>query len=1042
MLKRYDLLTMVEKRLSKRVGADEVNKLIPAWYFDDLHRIANTNIALMMAHGARSELKASAKRRKQLEKIATVPESARDIAGFLSVPQDIAAKIKVTLDETYTKDYWQKHAKGTQSWLKKTLTKSIKNGWTPEETSKFIRDDSGGAFGLTSARRIVRTETTGAINGGNHIVRQVDIADGIIQGEEWLATLDQDVRPEHYEAHGQELKLVGGQWVTVKGAKQLNTGQRVFIVGDERARFPGDPNLSAAMRINCRCTTVPVVDLNAPIVPQAIPQPDAPGVPSLPKPPRFKKPPKRRVSREALEPPVPTIEPPAFVDVKTIEPLGDDFVSGLSKDAKTIRSAYLKQTKPSYTVTKMLDDAVNEGDSVYAVFDSKTGAIRGAARVTQEANWNSVKQLHFEGDADIPVKNVMLDLWKNASQVNKAGVRFKGSPIATKQYNDDVLEFIGAKYREQTEDWYISDKVAQEIFENADETLTFKQLQAGKSLPKATQKAKVVELKPPPPPPEPVAPPPVEPPASAPTVKPAKAPIKAVDELPDAVDADEVADRLVGNVEKGFPEDLDGLKRVKNLGGSTGAELVEDASGRRFVLKKGNSREHIVEEFVAERAYRQLGVSVPRSTLYRDGSGDIWKLSEFVNGRELGALSKAELAAIESQLTDGFAADALLSNWDVIGLSQDNVLIDGAGKVWRIDVGGSLRFRAQGAAKADTFKDTVGELWSMAERKDASSYPIFKSANYERRIESAKKLLETVKTKAKRQKFLDTFDDPWLRAKMDRRLASLENIVESTEEFVSDSWKWDYVSDVQRHRVGLQDSGVAQFYDQKMKHRSVTLVDQDGKDWDSLRGRGDSASKKFGEYLDANGGSVVEFERWCTYQASNSWKKICQAYKVLIAESREVAVDSYYWGGYGHDIALKHLATELAGKQAEARQTLAAVHANTYEMLKRMDFKNNNRKKGTINLIRTLNRADIESEYNVRLVPGTKGALIKEGAAESTSVFRHTKVYGDTITRRVVPHTRVINTYFLERPNGYRMFAGDAENEFLAVLEGLKLDVR
>lgn len=50
-------------------------------------------------------------------------------------------------------------------------------------------------------------------------------------------------------------------------------------------------------------------------------------------------------------------------------------------------------------------------------------------------------------------------------------------------------------------------------------------------------------------------------------------------------------------------------------------------------------------------------------------------------------------------LAEGADVDAMLGNWDVIGMAADNILVDKDGKPWRIDNGGSLSFRAQGGKK-------------------------------------------------------------------------------------------------------------------------------------------------------------------------------------------------------------------------------------------------------------------------------------------------------------------------------------------------------
>lgn len=163
-----------------------------------------------------------------------------------------------------------------------------------------------------------------------------------------------------------------------------------------------------------------------------------------------------------------------------------------------------------------------------------------------------------------------------------------------------------------------------------------------------------------------------------------------------------------------WPE-LSELKVVKRLGGSTGAQLVKDLEGRFFVRKEGNSAEHIRSEVAADLAYQALGLEVPKVKLY-DGKT---KLAELVKGETLQeALAKAtpaEAQLIIAKVQRGFVADALLANYDVIGLGMDNILVDPSGQVWRIDNGGSFDFRAQGARK--TFGPEVTELKTMRDAK-------------------------------------------------------------------------------------------------------------------------------------------------------------------------------------------------------------------------------------------------------------------------------------------------------------------------------------
>jgi hypothetical protein len=165
-----------------------------------------------------------------------------------------------------------------------------------------------------------------------------------------------------------------------------------------------------------------------------------------------------------------------------------------------------------------------------------------------------------------------------------------------------------------------------------------------------------------------------------------------------------------------WPQDLGGFGYVKNLGGSTGAKLVEDASGRRYVMKRGADPGHLLEEAACDDAYRALGVAVPESRIYSDAEGRPVKVARFVGGKTLAGLEAAGAAGgAKEQLRRDFAADALLGNWDVTGLEHDNVIVgEDDGVAYRIDNGGSLRRRAMGAPKpSSAFGAAVTELHSM-----------------------------------------------------------------------------------------------------------------------------------------------------------------------------------------------------------------------------------------------------------------------------------------------------------------------------------------
>lgn len=167
----------------------------------------------------------------------------------------------------------------------------------------------------------------------------------------------------------------------------------------------------------------------------------------------------------------------------------------------------------------------------------------------------------------------------------------------------------------------------------------------------------------------------------------------------------------------GFPSDLTTLKYVRGLGGSTGADLVEGPDGKRYVRKQGASAEHLQEEAYADNVYRAAGIDVPKFRLYDTPDGPV-KLSEFVEGKSMHDVlqmggKQAEDARLAAQ--KGFAADVLLSNRDSVGMVYDNMLVDKSGKVWRIDNGGSLRYRAQGAKKSD-WGDNPKDFYTLRDK--------------------------------------------------------------------------------------------------------------------------------------------------------------------------------------------------------------------------------------------------------------------------------------------------------------------------------------
>lgn len=221
-----------------------------------------------------------------------------------------------------------------------------------------------------------------------------------------------------------------------------------------------------------------------------------------------------------------------------------------------------------------------------------------------------------------------------------------------------------------------------------------------------------------------------------------------------------------------FPDAPTG-KVVQSLGGSTGAQLIESPqTGLLYVRKSGSSPAHLREEYATDASYRALGVATPDSRLYDTPQGPV-KLSAYIEGSQtLGAyLSTAtpeQRTAILNQIRGGFVADALLANWDVVGLSRDNILVKD-GIAYRIDNGGALRFRAMGALKTGegAFGPKVLELKTLLDpAKNPQTAEIFKGISDAEIASQAKAIL------SKREELLSVTPEE-LRSTMEARLEDL-----------------------------------------------------------------------------------------------------------------------------------------------------------------------------------------------------------------------------------------------------------------------------
>ena len=148
-------------------------------------------------------------------------------------------------------------------------------------------------------------------------------------------------------------------------------------------------------------------------------------------------------------------------------------------------------------------------------------------------------------------------------------------------------------------------------------------------------------------------------------------------------------------------------QNTQYLGGSTGAVHHTMPDGRQVVVKRGAHPAHIQNEYDMIRYLNALGVGVPHASMHEDKDGNPLMMTEYEE------LSRMPLSMDRSRLRQDFVPQALIANWDVLGMNMDNVLIRPDGTPTYVDVGGAGPYRAQGAPKGDAFGPRVEELESM-----------------------------------------------------------------------------------------------------------------------------------------------------------------------------------------------------------------------------------------------------------------------------------------------------------------------------------------
>lgn len=154
-------------------------------------------------------------------------------------------------------------------------------------------------------------------------------------------------------------------------------------------------------------------------------------------------------------------------------------------------------------------------------------------------------------------------------------------------------------------------------------------------------------------------------------------------------------------------ESMDHWVQTGPQAGSNPGGRFKDADGVEWYCKFPKDDDIAKSEVLAANLYGLAGVTGQDAKLVSKG-GKLGVASRWEDVKK--ASSPAALAAVDG-VKSGFAVDAWLGNWDVVGMGLDNLQIGADGNAIRVDAGGSLEYRAQGGKKA--FGNVVTEIESL-----------------------------------------------------------------------------------------------------------------------------------------------------------------------------------------------------------------------------------------------------------------------------------------------------------------------------------------
>ena len=184
------------------------------------------------------------------------------------------------------------------------------------------------------------------------------------------------------------------------------------------------------------------------------------------------------------------------------------------------------------------------------------------------------------------------------------------------------------------------------------------------------------------------------------------------------------------------------VKTAGPAGSNEGGFYTDPKTGDQYYVKVPKSEAHARNEVLASALYEEAGVKVGRIYLGKDANGKTVLISPIVDGSSPDFNSKKSDPDVRSSAQEGFAVDAWLNNYDAVGLVYDNMITVG-NDVYRIDPGGALLFRAQGADKKNQLTPEVTQIDTLRDPSvNKTMADIFGDMTDEQIAESVQKIAD------------------------------------------------------------------------------------------------------------------------------------------------------------------------------------------------------------------------------------------------------------------------------------------------------------